>query len=81
MLRLRFEHGSSGAHISRVLNEPQKALYRQFERLLHMLRADLVRKGISVEHLRWFAPEGDEGSSLGPSGAPSVSEGNGPVAG
>ena len=80
MLRLRFEQGSTVADISRVLNEPQKALYRQFERLLGALRTDLVGKGISLEHLRWFDPDEEGPSATRISGARSVSEDDGPVA-
>jgi RNA polymerase sigma factor (sigma-70 family) len=81
MLRLRFEQGSTVAHISRVLHEPQKALYRQFERLLGVLRDDLVAQGISVDHLRWFDPDGVGHSVPGKSGSRSVSKDDGPVAG
>lgn len=80
MLRLRFEQGSTVAHISRVLHEPQKALYRQFERLLGALREDLVGKGISVEHLRWFDPDGVGRFVPRMSGSRSVSDGDGPGA-
>lgn len=38
LLRLRYEQGTTVANIARVLNEEQKPLYRQLERLLARLR-------------------------------------------
>ena len=52
LLRLQYEQGSTVADIARVLNEPQKPLYRQLERLREGLRRALEAQGISIEHVR-----------------------------
>ena len=48
LLRLRFEQGASIADVSRILGEPQKPLYREFERLLRDLRQHLESSGVSA---------------------------------
>jgi RNA polymerase sigma factor for flagellar operon FliA len=55
LLRLQYEQGATVADISRVLQEPQKPLYRQMARLRAGLRRALEAQGISIEHVRSVA--------------------------
>lgn len=55
LLRLRYEQGTTVASIARVLNEEQKPLYRQLERLLARLRQDLEARGVSAADVRHIA--------------------------
>jgi RNA polymerase sigma factor (sigma-70 family) len=55
LLRLRYEHGATVANIARVLNEEQKPLYRQLDRLLARLRQDLEARGVSAADVRDIA--------------------------
>lgn len=62
LLRLRFEQGSSIADVARLLREPQKPLYREFERLLRDLRSALEAGGVSPDHV--LAVLGQPGGGL-----------------
>jgi RNA polymerase sigma factor for flagellar operon FliA len=46
ILRLRFEQGMTVAQISRALQRDQKLLYRQIERRMKEMRADLLHAGV-----------------------------------
>jgi RNA polymerase sigma factor for flagellar operon FliA len=52
ILRLRYWEGLGVAEISRILDLPQKPLYRRVERLLEELRARLETAGVSAEAAR-----------------------------
>jgi RNA polymerase sigma factor (sigma-70 family) len=52
ILRMRFWAGSTVADIARGLDVPQKPLYRQIERALAQLRAELEAAGVSRERVR-----------------------------
>jgi RNA polymerase sigma factor (sigma-70 family) len=49
LLALRFVSGLSVADIARALSTPQKPLYRQIDRLLARMRAELELAGVSAE--------------------------------
>jgi RNA polymerase sigma factor for flagellar operon FliA len=92
LLRLRFEQGATVADISRVLQEPQKPLYRELERLLQTLRREIEAREISPADVRRLlehpaAIDGTAGTALREKmPVPSVSvhgrpDGLGPVTG
>lgn len=85
LLRLRFERGASIADIARILGEPQKPLYREFERLLRDLRQHLEAAGVSASAVAALLGQGTdrlEGTLADETpakpGAPSVSKGERP---
>lgn len=74
LVRLRYWEGLSVADTARALNVPQKPLYRRLERVVGVLRDDLVANGVAVERVRALLDEsmpvsaaGGEESSARPS--------------
>lgn len=57
VLTLRFWQDMSIADVARVLNVPQKPLYRKLERAFGELRQELIKRGISSERTRIFIRE------------------------
>ncbi len=51
ILRMQYWQGSSVADIARVLQLPQKPLYRRLERLLALLRENLEKEGVRPDRL------------------------------
>ena len=49
LLRLRYQGGHPVSRMARVLDLPQKALYRRFDLVIAILRNELERRGIRAQ--------------------------------